>query len=170
MLNHSLFDPIVNQLGFQEKLTSQRETGDTLRVGHKLCIICWFYAVVRISLIHSNDIIQVTLLSICTWFLKDSISQNWFLNLIFELFWTGFLQATQAVKIKFEIEKNQIQKLISWNRDFKNQVQIDRRFRFRISLTMLYFLPIQNLKIKIEIHHKKEFGSIVNKEKTFVFI
>ena len=59
MLFHNLFDPIVNQLGFQEKLTSQRETGDTLRVGHKLCIICWVYAVVRNSLIHSNDIIQV---------------------------------------------------------------------------------------------------------------
>ena len=48
-------------------------------------------------------------LSICTWFFKISISQNWFLNLIFELiFWlfrTWFLQATQAVKIKL---KNQV--------------------------------------------------------------
>ena len=57
-------------------------------------------------------------LSICTWFFKISISRNGFLNLIFELdFWTRFLnlifclfrtwflQATQAVKIKFEIDK-----------------------------------------------------------------
>ena len=37
------------------------------------------------------------------------------------------LQATQAVKIKFEIKfKNQVQKSSSWTRDFKNQVQIDR--------------------------------------------
>ena len=46
-----------------------------------------------------------------------SISQNWFLNLIFEfdfcLFWTWFLQATQAVKIMFEIGRQTIK--------FKNQ-------------------------------------------------
>jgi hypothetical protein len=59
MHNHNLFDPIVNQLGFQEKLTSQRETGDTLRVGHKFCSICWFYVIVRNSLIYSNDMIQL---------------------------------------------------------------------------------------------------------------
>ena len=31
--------------------------------------------------------------------------QTWFFNLIFCLFQTGFLQAAQAVKIKFEIDK-----------------------------------------------------------------
>ena len=37
-------------------------------------------------------------LSICTWFFEISSSRNWFLNLIFCLFRTGFLQATKAVK------------------------------------------------------------------------
>ena len=48
---------------------------------------------------------------------------TWFLNMIFCLFGTWFLMATQAVKIKFEIHKNQVQKLssklISWNKDLK---------------------------------------------------
>ena len=34
-------------------------------------------------------------------------------------FWTWFLQTTQAVKIKFEIDKKQVKKSILWNRDFK---------------------------------------------------
>ena len=38
-------------------------------------------------------------------------------------FQTWFLQATQAVKIKFELDikklKNQVEKSISWNRDLK---------------------------------------------------
>ena len=59
-----------------------------------------------------------------------SSSWNWFLNLIFCLFQTGFLQATQAVKIKFEKDKikfkNQVRQSISRTRYFKNQVQIDR--------------------------------------------
>ena len=64
-----------------------------------------------------------------------SSSRNWFLNLIFEL---DFLSISNLIftacvacknpvrnrqKIKF---KNQVQKSFSWNRDFKNQVQMDR--------------------------------------------
>ena len=45
-----------------------------------------------------------------------SSSRNWFLNLIFCLFQTGVLQATQAVKIKFEIDKKSSSKI-----KFKNQ-------------------------------------------------
>ena len=45
---------------------------------------------------------------------------------MFCLFQTGFLQATQAVKIKFEIDKYQVQKQIIQTIDFKNQMQIDR--------------------------------------------
>ena len=41
-------------------------------------------------------------------------------------FQNWFLQAAQAVKIKFEIDKNQVQKATSWIIDFKNQVQINR--------------------------------------------
>ena len=55
-----------------------------------------------------------------------SSTRNWFLNLIFCLFRTGFLQTIQAVKILFEIDKKSKQKLSSWTRDFKNQAQIDR--------------------------------------------
>ena len=59
--------------------------------------------------LHSNRPIKSMMkhtlpLSICTWFFKISISWNWFLNLILCLFWTWFLQATQAVKINFEID------------------------------------------------------------------
>ena len=42
--------------------------------------------------------------------------RTWFLNMIFFLFWTSFLQATQAVKIKFEIDKKSSSKI-----KFKNQ-------------------------------------------------
>ena len=41
---------------------------------------------------------------ICTIFEISSL-QTWFFNLIFCLLRTGFLQATQAVKIKFAIDK-----------------------------------------------------------------
>ena len=44
--------------------------------------------------------------------------RNLFLNLIFCLFRTGFLQATQAVKIKFEIDKKSSSKI-----KFENQVR-----------------------------------------------
>ena len=40
-----------------------------------------------------------------------SSSRNWFLNLIFCLFQTGFLQAKQAVKIKFELDKKSSSKI-----------------------------------------------------------
>ena len=44
------------------------------------------------------------------YFMKLIDLWTWFLNLIFCLFWTWFMQATQAVKIKFEIDKNRVQK------------------------------------------------------------
>ena len=50
-----------------------------------------------------------------------------FTNLILCLFQTGFLQATQAVKIKFEIDKKSSQISISWTRQIKNHMQINRR-------------------------------------------
>ena len=65
--------------------------------------------------------------------------QTWFLNLIFCLFWTGFLKATQAVKIKFEIDKkssskikfkNQVQKIKLKN---QYQVQMDKGSDFRLN-------------------------------------
>ena len=79
-------------------------------------------------------------LSICTWFFKTSIPRNWFLNLFFCRFQTWFLQATQAVKIKFELDKKsslfrnqffsslKLRKKSSDTRYFKNQVEIDRGF------------------------------------------
>ena len=63
-------------------------------------------------------------LSICTRFFKIYISRNWFLNLIFCLFWTWFLQ---AVKIKFEIDKKSSSKINFMKYRFQNQVQIDRQ-------------------------------------------
>ena len=69
-------------------------------------------------------------LSICTWFLKyvSSLRPRLFVN----LFQTVFLQITHAVKIKFEIEKRSSSKIkfenqFLWTRDFKNQVQINKR-------------------------------------------
>ena len=55
-------------------------------------------------------------LSICTWFLKFLVNEidfeldfwNWFFVYLFR---TGFLQATQAVKIKFEIDKKSSSKI-----------------------------------------------------------
>ena len=56
-------------------------------------------------------------ISICTWFLKSSSSQNWYLNWIF---------AIGSKNQLWNRQKNQVQKSISWTRDFKkNQVQID---------------------------------------------
>ena len=49
--------------------------------------------------------------SICTWFLEISILRNWFLNLILSLFGTWFLQTTEAVKIKFEIDQKSSSKI-----------------------------------------------------------
>ena len=49
---------------------------------------------------------------------------------IFFLLWTGFLQATQAVKIQFKLGKNPVHQ--TWNfklENVKNQVQIYRGFR-----------------------------------------
>ena len=50
-------------------------------------------------------------------------------NLIFGLVSTGFLQATQAVKIQFKLEKKSSStNLIFQAGDFKNQVQINREY------------------------------------------
>ena len=54
---------------------------------------------------------------------EKSSSTNW----IFCLFRTRFLQATQVVKIWFEIDKKpSSSNLIFQTRDFKNQMEMDR--------------------------------------------
>ena len=45
---------------------------------------------------------QTNALSICTWFLKNQLSS---INWIFCLVWTWILQATQAVKIQYELDQ-----------------------------------------------------------------
>ena len=73
-------------------------------------------------------------LLICTWFLKNQVRQTGFLACK-NRFRNWFLQATQAVKTKFELKKNQVwfeidfffqvcNKLPNWN--FKNQELIDK--------------------------------------------
>ena len=67
-------------------------------------------------------------LLICNWFFV-----NWVwkiklgVNLIFCLFWTWILQATQAVKVKFEIEKkSSSSNLIFQTQFFKYQVKSNK--------------------------------------------
>ena len=83
---------------------------------------------INFSHIHIKDIRQSFPLLICTWFLKSLVYESdfwtWFFVYIFR---TGFLKATQAVKIQL---KNPVQKSILWTRDFKNQVQIIRGIRW----------------------------------------
>ena len=67
-------------------------------------------------------------LLICTWFLTSLGYKLDFWTWFFVYFKLDFyclcsLQKSNRQKIKF---KNQVQKLILWNRDFKNQVQINR--------------------------------------------
>ena len=71
---------------------------------------------------------QTKPLSICIWFLKISISWNWFLNLIFELdflsisnlIFAGYTGSKNQVGNRQKIElKNQVKKSLLWNRDFK---------------------------------------------------
>ena len=77
-------------------------------------------------------------LSICTWFLENWVwnffqKSSW-TNLIFSLFQMRFLQATQVVKINFEIyfcwlhqqKKSSSSTWIFPTWFFKNQVQMDR--------------------------------------------
>jgi hypothetical protein len=89
--------------------------------------------------VKTNDIFYLHLI------FETSILRTWFLNLIFCLFRTGFLHATQAVKIKF---KNQVQKSISWTRDFKHQVQIDRGIACFQSRNISFFAKQQLFRHK----------------------
>ena len=54
------------------------------------------------------------------------------MNWIFFLVWTGFLQATQAVKIQLKLGKNPIHQTRNFKlENVKNQVQIDRGCEFQ---------------------------------------
>ena len=60
------------------------------------------------------------------------------MNLIFFLVWTRFLQATQAVKIQFKVDKkSSSSNSIFQTRYFKNQLQINRLRQFQISNTSI---------------------------------
>ena len=79
---------------------------------------------------------------ICTWFLKNHFGKIKFDDLEFwsisnwiftpsaackNQFWNWFLQATQAIKIKFKIDKkSSLSNLIFQTWFFRNQVQINR--------------------------------------------
>ena len=58
----------------------------------------------RPECIYSSNEVAYPIL-ICTRFLKNWVWKSSWMNLIFCLFWTWILQATQAVKIKFEIDQ-----------------------------------------------------------------
>ena len=67
-------------------------------------------------------------LSICTWFLTFFCLkyQLWWTGFFF-LVWTGFLQATKAVKIRFKLGEKSSSSTRNFKLDnVKNQVQIDR--------------------------------------------
>ena len=86
-------------------------------------------------------------LLICAWFLKCLVYE-----LDFCLFRTVFLQATQVVKIKFEIVKRSSSKIkfknhFLWTWDFKNQVQINRGSGWEFFIFVFFLLCLKKWKI-----------------------
>ena len=72
------------------------------------------------------SIVSTNPLLICTWILKFLVWKIKFFELYFSLFWIGFLQATQAVKINFKLDKkSSSSNLLFQTRNFKIQVQIN---------------------------------------------
>ena len=86
--------------------------------------------------INSKFIWQTSPALICTWFLKNQVMKNqiWkikfkkstWTNLYIVHFELQFMQATQAVKIKFEINKRNMSNLNFQTRIYKNLMQIRR--------------------------------------------
>ena len=76
----------------------------------------WITCVLQFHLLTLQTKIKLLLIGKLTPYLSALDFLTWFFNLIFCLFLTEFLQATQAVKIKFEIDKRSNSKI-----KFKNK-------------------------------------------------
>ena len=81
-----------------------------------------------------------------------SSSRNWFLNLIITacVACKNPIQNRQKIKYKYQVQKS-----ISWTRDFKDQVQIDRRYE-------IFFICLQLLCATYKYKLKKCFDFYCN--------